>query len=47
MLKVVPDQFKTKNMCKNAFKKLSFVIMYVPDQDKTREICNKVILENG
>ena len=30
MLKFVPDHVKTKKMCKNAFKKLQFVIIYVP-----------------
>ena len=29
MLILVPDLFKTKKMCKNAVKKLSFVIRYV------------------
>ena len=31
MLKFVPDQLKTKKMCKYAVKKLRFVIRYVPD----------------
>ena len=31
MLKFVPDNFKTKKMCKHAVKKLPFVIRYVPD----------------
>ena len=30
MLKFVSDHFKTKNMCKSAVKKLSFVIRHVP-----------------
>ena len=34
-------------MCKNAFKKLPFVILYVPDQHKGQEMWNKFILENG
>ena len=46
MLKIVPDYLKTKKMCKNAVKKLAFVINYVPNQYKTQEICDKVILEN-
>ena len=33
-------------MCKNAVKKLPFIIMYAPDQYKTLEMCGKVILEN-
>ena len=34
-------------MCKNASKKLSFVIKYVPDQYKVKQMCDKVIIENG
>ena len=30
MLRLSPDLFKTKKMCKSAVKKLSFVIRYVP-----------------
>ena len=30
MLKFVPDHLKTKKMCKNAAKKLPFLIRYVP-----------------
>ena len=35
MLKFVPDQLKTKNMCKHAVKKLPYLLRYVPDQYKT------------
>ena len=31
MLKFVPDHLKTKKYCKNAVKKLPFVIRYVSD----------------
>ena len=31
MLRFVPDDLKTKKMCKNAVKKLLFLIRYVPD----------------
>ena len=34
-------------MCKNAVKKLLFVMRYVPDQYKTQEMRDKVILKNG
>ena len=34
-------------MCKNAVKKLLFVIRYVRDRYKTQEIYDKVIAENG
>ena len=32
MLRFVPDHLETKKMCKNAVKKLLFVITYVPDR---------------
>ena len=32
MLKFIPDHLKTGNICKTAFKKLSFVIIYVLDR---------------
>ena len=47
MLKFGPDQFKTKEMCKHAAKKLPFLIRYVPDQYKTQRMCDKAILEDG
>ena len=34
-------------MCKNAVKKLPYLIRYVPDQCKTQQMCDKAILENG
>ena len=34
-------------MCKDAVKKLPFVIRYVPDQCKTHQMCDRAILENG
>ena len=43
---LVSDYLKNKNMCKNAVKKLPFVIMYVLDRHKTQEMCIKVILEH-
>ena len=46
MLRFVTDHLKTKEMCKNAVKKLSFVIKYAPDQYKTNKICGKFIIEN-
>ena len=30
-------------MCKNAAKKLPFIITYVPDQYKTQEMCDKAV----
>ena len=33
-------------MCKDAVKKLPFVIGHVPGQYKTKEMCQKAILEN-
>ena len=39
MLKFVPDHLLTKNMYKNAVKKLQFVILHVPDKYMSRESC--------
>ena len=36
ILRLVSDHFKTKRMCKNTVKKLSFVIRYVFYQYKTK-----------
>ena len=46
MLRFLPDHLKTKKICKNAVKKLSFVITYV-NWYKTQDMRNRVILENG
>ena len=47
ILKFVPNYLKAKKMCKNAVKKLLFVLMCFLDPFKTQEMCDKVILENG
>ena len=44
--KSVPDHLKTKRMCKDAVKKLHFLIRYIPSQCKTQQMCDKAILEN-
>ena len=46
MLKCVPDHLKTKNMCKHAVKKLTYLLRYVPDQYKTQQMHDKAIFEN-
>ena len=45
MLRFVPDNPKTKKMCRHTVKKLSFIIKYVCDPYKTQKVCAKVILE--
>ena len=45
-LKFLPDQLYTKKMCKNADKKLPFVITNVPDRYRAKKIWDKVIIEN-
>ena len=47
MLGFIPDHLRTKNICKNAVKKLTFVIKCVPDQYETKEMCDKIIIGNG
>ena len=46
-LKSFPDHLKTKEMCKNAVKKLQFIIRYVPDRYKSQEMCDDIMVENG
>ena len=46
-LKLNPDHFKPKKLCKHADAKLPFVTQYVPNWQKTRKMCDKAILENG
>ena len=46
MLKFVLDFHKSKKMCQNVEKKLSYLLRYVPDQFKTQQMCDKAILEN-
>ena len=43
MLRFVPDNLQAKKMCKNAFKKLPFVIKYIPDQYKTKKCGIKLL----
>ena len=47
MLKLLSELLKSKKMCKNAVKRLTFVIIYDLDRYKTQEMCDKIILENG
>ena len=47
MLRYVPDQIKTKKMCKQAAEKLPFVIRYVLNPKETQELCGKTIVENS
>ena len=46
MLRLAPDYFKAKNMCKRAVKKLPFLIRNVPDRYKNQKMCGNAILEN-
>ena len=47
MLKLVSYHLKTEKMCKNAVRKLPYVLRYVPNQYKTQQMYDKAILENG
>ena len=44
MKRLVPDWLKTKEMCKKAAKKLSFITRYAPDWYKAQEACDKPII---
>ena len=47
ILTFLPNNLKTKTMCKHAVKKLPCVIRHVPDQYKTQQMWNKAIIENS
>ena len=47
ILRFVPDHLKIKKMCKDAVKRLHYLLWYVFDWYKTQQICYKAILENG
>ena len=47
MLRFISDYLKTKNTCKDAVKKLPFIIKYILDQYETQEMSGKAILING
>ena len=47
MLRFISDYLKTKNTCKDAVKKLPFIIKFIPDQCETQEMSGKAILING
>ena len=38
---------KTKQICKDAVKKLPYLLRYVPDQYENQQMCDKPVLENG
>ena len=44
MLRLVPDYLKTKKICKDAVKKLLFIIRYVIDWCKTQQSCYVITL---
>ena len=44
MLRLVPDHLKTKKMCKDAVKKLPFIIGHVTDWCKTQQSCDVITL---
>ena len=43
ILEFVADHPQTKNMCKDAVKKLPFLIMPVPNKYKTQQLCYEAI----
>ena len=43
MLEVVPDYFKTQEMCNDVVKKRPWQLKYVPGYFKTQKICNDVV----
>ena len=47
ILRLVPNHLKPKKICKNAVKKLPFIVRYGPGQYVTKQMCDKVNLEIG
>ena len=47
MLRFVPDDLKTKRICKNTVEKFPFVMMHVPDWYKTHEMWDKYTIQTG
>ena len=47
MIRFVLDDLKTRNMRKNAVRKLPFLIRNIPDQYKTEQMCHKAVVENS
>ena len=47
MLKFVPDYLKTKKMCKDAVKNLTYLLRSASDWYETQQMFDKAILENG
>lgn len=42
-LKIVPDNFKTQDMCGEAVDIKPYLLEHVPDQYRTQEMCDEVI----
>ena len=42
MLKLVPDNLKTKKICKHA----AYRLRYVPNEYKAQQMCDKAVSEN-
>ena len=43
MLKLVPDQYKTQEMCNKAVRSQPEMLEFVPDQFVTQEMCNEAV----
>ena len=43
MLRFVPDDLKTQEMCKKSVQEHPYTLQYVPDNLKTQEMCEKLL----
>ena len=46
VLRYVPDQYKTQEMCNEAVQRVPWVLELVPDQIVTQEMCNEALEKN-
>ena len=43
VLRIVPDHFKTREMCEKALEKDPFILWTVPDRHNIQEMCDKTV----
>ena len=43
LIMVIPDRFKTQELCNEAVEADPYTLRFIPDHLKTREMCNEVM----
>ena len=46
-LKIVPDEYKTEEVCLAAVRQFGLALAYVPDKLKTRDLCRTAVIQEG